>query len=1056
MMLDSLGPLVTKIPTASLGSLIEKLSSLRTQNATGNSVRSPALQVVVTHLPRPLPGLPPSRVVEESYTALGRSLLPRLAGRVVVTTTSGTKQVQPLSSAMLDPGVGDGVEADAVNLVTDLVSCFGPMLKEREVLALLTAVNNLILDDRAGSVVKKRAVIALSVLAVYFSDALLSSFVSNLTESFRNPHSTFAKRRLLITVAGAMARSIPRRWGRYLQVLAPFILRPLSREDLADQYEQMAQEGGRDPQLDEVREAALIALEVFLASCGADMRPYTEAIIQAALLFLKYDPNVNDDQALGVGADDAIAEKMVQNEDNDHDDEDGDGDELDFQDDLQDDLEEEGGFSDDDDMSWKVRRCAAKLLYTLISTRSSGDLLDDGTLYQKIAPTLVERFREREENVRLEVLATMTCLIRKTSEQAFTRGRPQAHAMTASRSALGLSRKRRRAGSDASMMEAQHMATDARPISPAKGPSSPLTGPQASLVAMTSLIVSRAVDLLKSPSQMTRQACITLLKEMVAVRPGALSNHLSLVIGRLADAMETSSPTSSAAAGGVTAVVVAAPAAGVTSATTSTFRIEALALVAAIAQTHQPKVLRPLIHLLMPSVMSAARDKVSKVSMEALGVIEQFIKVLTPNNLQGDDDPQPTLLEPSYEVLMEHIQSMSSDAEVKQRALRALGVLLARTSGIDSEEMLSPPKRIDALDLICDRLKSETTQLAAVQAVRDIARLALSRKDLPPSWTQRVLGQLASRLRISSRVLKVASLSAMKTLTMNPITRSDLDKETNAILIDALWPLLTADDLNFLGPALVILSTVYQTSGEDTITPAVIEAICKLTVAELAGNVLEALLDLVQTVGERDIGKPLMSSLLKDVGVEGNAAVMGKVIGTLLVSGGPKVGIQLDDFVQELGSAKDDKRKCLALSVLGESGFRLGSASPLTPDTFIAHFVSKSDQVPLIAAVALGRAGSGDVRRYLPLLLERLGQTESLQYLLLQAIKEILHYASEAGADLTPFTTHLWSGVLQTSRSEDNMAVGAECIGRLVIIDPETHLSSVQVCLTVCLPIIRW
>ena len=55
MMFDSLGPLVTKIPTASLGSLIDKLSSLRTQNATGNSVRSPLCKSLSRIYPVPFP-----------------------------------------------------------------------------------------------------------------------------------------------------------------------------------------------------------------------------------------------------------------------------------------------------------------------------------------------------------------------------------------------------------------------------------------------------------------------------------------------------------------------------------------------------------------------------------------------------------------------------------------------------------------------------------------------------------------------------------------------------------------------------------------------------------------------------------------------------------------------------------------------------------------------------------------------------------------------------------------------------------------------------------------
>lgn len=59
--------------------------------------------------------------------------------------------------------------------------------------------------------------------------------------------------------------------------------------------------------------------------------------------------------------------------------------------------EEEGGededandeYSDDDDMSWKVRRAAAKCLEAVISTRR--DLLPD--LYRIVSPALIARFK---------------------------------------------------------------------------------------------------------------------------------------------------------------------------------------------------------------------------------------------------------------------------------------------------------------------------------------------------------------------------------------------------------------------------------------------------------------------------------------------------------------------------------------------------------------------------------------------------------------------------------------------------------------------------------------
>lgn len=46
-------------------------------------------------------------------------------------------------------------------------------------------------------------------------------------------------------------------------------------------------------------------------------------------------------------------------------------------------------YSDDDDMSWKVRRAAAKCLESVIATRH--ELLSE--FYKTVAPTLIARFK---------------------------------------------------------------------------------------------------------------------------------------------------------------------------------------------------------------------------------------------------------------------------------------------------------------------------------------------------------------------------------------------------------------------------------------------------------------------------------------------------------------------------------------------------------------------------------------------------------------------------------------------------------------------------------------
>ncbi|KAI9844645.1 MAG: hypothetical protein M1838_002100 [Thelocarpon superellum] len=1011
-----LAPLVLKVPPTILSPLVDKLSNLTTEHSVDRSVPATALRTVVTTFPRPVPGLPPSKAVEDAYVAISRVLIPRLVGHVVLSPSKKALPEPP--RGILQIRADHPVDGDAVDVLIEVVRCFGPMLQDAEIRALQKAVMDIVEADRAGSVVKKRAVVAISVLALYFSDELLSAFVSQLIESFRNPHLTSAKRRLFITIIGSMARSIPQRFGPYLKTMAPFILSAISQEELAEQEHMVADDGDRDPQLDELRESALVALESCLASCSTDMRPYTTDAINAALLFLRYDPNFTDE-----GDDEDMGGTKSGDE--------GQLDDEDFE--QEEDFEEEGGFSDDDDLSWKVRRCAAKVLYTLISTRASGDLLEDGTLYDKVAPVLVDRFKEREENVRLENLITMSALVRKTGEGVSIASLGTLDDALPSPIDAPQSRKRRRGGSEAGMFDPPSAYTLTSPVA-APLPSS---GPLASLARLSPAIVRSMTKLLQGNSLPTKQASISLLGDIVTVQRGGLSEYLNQLIGPIVDAIKSTGTLSHTS-------TAASSASGAATATTNSLRVEALRLTAAIAETHATSVLLPHLTQVVPAVVSAARDRFYKISSEALAVVEHLVKVLTPPRLNVMMGPQEGYLSQLYSVVIDRVSANDADLEVRQRAIHALGVLLARTSGPEGAKLLAPAKRSQALDVLLDRLRNEITRLVAVRAVDVVASFAAHKNDFSAAWVRSVAVELGAQLRKADRALRGSSLSALKHLVLSPAGRVNVDDKTIKELVDYLLPLVTADDLHLLGPTLIILARLVAGHAKKVVTAELTTSLCALVLAPLTGLVLNALLLLVQTIGEEGVGRPLMQGLLKDVGVNGDAAVVGKVIGTLVVYGGSTVGVQIEDFERELETAQDDQRKCLALSVLGEVGLRRGASSPLTPDVFLHHFKSKSDQVPLAAAVALGRAGSGKVTVFLPVILAQMDSSGDAQYLLLHSVKEVLQHARLAEREVAAQSHQIWAKLFVAAQAEDNKAIGAECIGRLAMVDPKTFLPMLQ------------
>lgn len=146
---------------------------------------------------------------------------------------------------------------------------------------------------------------------------------------------------------------------------------------------------------------------------------------------------------------------------------------MDTEDDEDVDSEE---YSDDDDMSWKVRRSAAKCLEAVISSRL--DLLED--FYKTLSPALIARFKEREENVKSDIFHAYIALLKLT--------RPR---------------------DDLSVPDA--MDQTPQPIQYLKD--------------QVPSIVNAIQPLMGDKSVKTRQDCFLLLRELLNALPAALTNN---------------------------------------------------------------------------------------------------------------------------------------------------------------------------------------------------------------------------------------------------------------------------------------------------------------------------------------------------------------------------------------------------------------------------------------------------------------------------------------------------------------------------------------------------
>lgn len=991
--------------------MIDKLSSLKLKNSVDNAVPSLALRNVLIALPRPVPGTVNSADTMSAYNAISRVLIPRLIGsgsRLL----QATKAAPAPSAGLLE---GTDISAESVDVLIEVVRCYGPLLEQLEIEAMQEVVLQLLEGDAATSVVKKRSVVAISMLAVYLTDEHLAAVVTRLANALSTPNGNQVTRRLYIAIVGSMARSIPSRFGRHLKQVVPLVLRALSDDELSQHMEKVSEGEDLGLEFNEVREASLVALEAFLASCPQEMRDFTDAVLECTLRYLKYDPNYAVDE------DEEMEEEVEEDEEDDDDEFDAD----------------DGFEDDDDDASWKVRRCAAKALYTLISTRGSGDLLDTGVLYNQAAPSLVKRIDEREENVRLEVISALSLLVRKTGEGLHTTELPFDDFESEVASQAPISRKRRRQSSGGSSSVSVFMS-GAGLASPVLE-KTPTHGPRADLTRLTPTIVKAATKQLKGKTVPTKQAILGLLNDMVSVQRGGLAEYLPDLITLIIEAVK---PAGSGSVSGSLAT-----SGGTASATPSSLRQAALRLLSDVSRTHPSATLQPYLAKVVAGVTAAVRDRFYKISSEALRTSEELVKAITPPRSRGAGTKHKDELEKLYDTILERAAATDADTEVRQRAIHGLGILIARTSSTDGNALLAADKRNAALNVLRDRLKNETTRLAAVRAVDNVAIFATTAGQLSKEWVQDVAIELAAQLRKANRSLRGSSSVALKHLILCGAAKDLFDAATVGEIVPSLMPAITNSDTYLLGPSLIILASFVKNHPQLVMTDDMVLAVCQLLKSHLASIVLDQLLEFVNNVGQSGSGSSLMDGMLKNVSVAGDPAVVGKVIGTLLVTGGSTSGISLESFVSELESSTqsgDDGRVCLALAILGEAGMRLGVKSPLEPELFLKQFHSEPDKVSLAAATALGRAGSGNVPKFLPVILDSMKQGGSLQYLLIQSIKEILQSVSSQSTDLREYATMIWDQLLQASSNADNKVVSAECIGRLATLDPAVFLPKLQ------------
>uniref|UniRef100_A0A5S6R0U0 TIP120 domain-containing protein n=1 Tax=Trichuris muris TaxID=70415 RepID=A0A5S6R0U0_TRIMR len=338
------------------------------------------------------------------------------------------------------------IKMECLEMLNIILTRFGTRLPEYHEPVKDTVVA---LMRNSRMAIRKRAVQVLCVLVNVGSKTILEC-VGTLLVDLLKDQSNLSSLRTYINCVGALSMATGSRFAPYLTQVLPTIVRYCRTVDD-----------------DEVREGCLQCFENVLFRCSVECTPCIDEIVDLSLTYLSYDPNYH------------YGEDQDAKEDGD-----SSGMDVDYGS-----SEDEQEFSDDDDMSWKVRRAAAKCIGATITARRELLL----RFCTNVAPMLIERLKEREEIVKDDIFATLIILLK--------------HCSLASSCATG-------AG--------DHGCNEVL----------------STVQSLVPQMVRSASRLLRERSPKTKKNSFALLTELVHVMPGILSTHFRQLVPALCSALE--------------------------------------------------------------------------------------------------------------------------------------------------------------------------------------------------------------------------------------------------------------------------------------------------------------------------------------------------------------------------------------------------------------------------------------------------------------------------------------------------------------------------------------
>lgn len=859
----------------------------------------------------------------------------------------------------------EDVKKECLDNISDLLKRFGHELNDGHFNRIMTGTIQQLKHGRPN--IRKRASNTLGALAFVLSDEslneLMKVLLARIGELERGSKSskTSAEASTLISTIGVISRTVGYKLGKYLSQIVPLFIRFCGDPDDEDL---------QTDQGNELRESCFPGLESFVYRCPKEITTYLSDILSIALQYAKYDPNYNYGDEDG----DEVMETDEDYGDDDYGDDMG---------------------SDEDDSSWKVRKASLKVISAIITAHPS--LVRD--LYDRCADELLGRFKEREENVRLDIISCYTKLV------------------------------------DLNL-----------PVTTQDDSETDLGSPKLVRQKSTSDLLADKVDAivrvscvqLQGNSAPSKVAVIKLLQSLVHALQGGLNEFL---------------PASSKLSGLIEKLLHDK---------NQTLKLETLHFLRACYMYHSPSVLIDNISRFLPLIGEAVNDEWYKIIAEALRVLQTMITTIRPIDPETqtlENNPNFDRFIPDlHACIFARLETLDIDLEIKECGISCIGTLYKHCGDRLTDSL---PALLALLQKRLENETTRTATLKTLSAIAssplqlDLSAFTVSSGDVLSSFLKqysRNLKQLTLQTLtalVSNRSTQLTSsfVQAIVTESANLINESDLHlanlsvqlvlallKKDAAAAVPPVCDVSAARLLRFTkssmtqGPAvqslvevyryMVFISTTYPTLG----------------FPELFSSLYDPTKFL--PTGETTLSKQSLTNISKCIAA----------ITTMLPSEGLQSGVQ--KFAKDaVGS--DDTVAQLALLSMGEVGQQADLAMlPDLKDVILQCFERSNEDVKLAAAYALGHIAVGSMDTFLPLLLQAIASPTHArqQYLLLTALRETIVTFAVVGKDFGPYLDHALPILLAQKDAEEESVrnMVAECLGVLTSMTPERLLAVLQ------------